>query len=244
MARGMKDTPRSAPTQAFESAALAPTEQTEVARRPRGRQLAIAAAAIVLVATAFVVRGSGDDGDAAVAPAGNGAAPAPPTPAQVVAPVPAPVATKPVVPDSATLARRLAERQRRDSIRAATRAATAAAAAAAKRETAAPGSVESAIARYARAIEEKSVDKLKEAYPGLTGDQQKFWETNVFSRATKIRASVADLTTTMDRDDAQADFRLNVTFDYDDAQKGSIAPQQQHATLSRTPTGWQIVSIR
>ena len=237
MVRSSKPTPRSAPTQAFESAALAPTEQTETARRPRRRQAMLAAGVIVLIGGAFAVRDGGSGDAAANVP--NGGTPAKVTPAPVVAPPPAVVPTKPlVVVDSATRARRLAERQRRDSIRAATKAATAAAAAVAS----APGSVEHAINRYARGIESMSVDRLKEAYPGLTEEQQKRWETT-FAKATRIKASVADIrTTSIDSDDAEVDFRLNTTLDYPDGQPAS-QPQRLHATLKRTPTGWQILSI-
>jgi hypothetical protein len=40
------------------------------------------------------------------------------------------------------------------------------------------------------------------------------------------------------------DFLLNLSFDYaNGGQRGSM-PLQQHATLRRTPSGWQILSIR
>jgi len=106
-----------------------------------------------------------------------------------------------------------------------------------------PGSVESAIHRYARGIESQTVDKLKEAYPGLTDEQQKAWEMT-WAKATRLKAKIADLKVTgTDGDQADAEFRLNVTFDYPDGTPGSN-PQQQHAQLKRTPNGWQIVSIR
>jgi hypothetical protein len=108
----------------------------------------------------------------------------------------------------------------------------------------APGSVESAINRYARAIEERSVDKLKEAYPKLTDDEQRFWETNVFAIATKIRAVIVDLKPNVDGESAEADYRLNVTFDYATGSPGSLPPMLQHATLKRGSGGWQIQSIR
>jgi ketosteroid isomerase-like protein len=106
----------------------------------------------------------------------------------------------------------------------------------------APGSVESAINRYARAIEDRSVDKLKEAYPKLTDDEQREWETNVFAIATKIRALIIDLKPTVDGDVAEAEYRLNVTFDYNGSTGGFS--RRQHATLKRGPSGWQIQSIR
>jgi serine/threonine-protein kinase len=241
IARSSKPTPRSAPTQAFETAALAPTEQTEQARRPRRRQVALAAGVIVLIGGAFAVRGAGTR-DAA-ADVSNGGTPAAVTPAPVVAP-PAPVvAKKPVVVvDSATRARRLADRVRRDSIRTATKAASTVAAAAV---VSAPGSVEHAVDRYARGLESLSVDRLKEAYPGLTEAQKKDWETT-FGKATKIKATVADLrTTSIDQDDAEVEFRLNTTIFSEGQPTGmSSQPQRLHATLKRSSSGWQIVSIR
>ena len=242
LVRASSPTPRSAPTQAFEAAALAPTEQTELARRPGQRPIVLAAAVVVLIGTAFVVRGSGE-GDAVAVGSEATVAGAPrsvPAPANRAVVSPAPVAKKPVVVDSAARARALLAKQRRDSTRAATRAASAAAATAA----AEPGSVHSAIERYARAIESGSVDKLKEANPGLTDEQQKFWETNVFARATKIKAAVTDMRSTTEGNDAEVNFRLSVTFDYSDASRGSIAPQRQHARLSRSSSGWTIASIR
>jgi hypothetical protein len=47
----------------------------------------------------------------------------------------------------------------------------------------------------------------------------------------------------VDGDVAEADYRLNVTFDYASGSPGSI-PLQQHATLKRGPSGWQIQAIR
>ena len=238
-------TPRSAPTQAFETAALAPTEQTEQARRPRARHAVMAAAVVVLVGAAFVVRDSGTDktapGEVASAGAPVAAAPAP----VVTPPTPAPTVKKPVV-DSAARARAIAARQRRDSIRAAAKVESPTAAAASRPlvvTVSAPGSVESAIGRYARAIEERSVDKLKEAYPKLSDDEQRFWETNVFAIATKIRAVISDLKPSVDGETAEADYKLNVTFDYPSGSPGSLQ-QLQHATLKRGPSGWQIQSIR
>ena len=237
--RASKPTPRSAPTQAFETAALAPTEQTEMARRPRARQAMLAAGVVALVGAAFVMRGADAKNGSSSGGVAAGDAPAATAPPTIVATPPVVPVKKPVVIDSATRARRAAEKQRRDSIRAAARAASAAAASMASP----PGSVEGAIHRYARGIESQAVDKLREAYPGLTDEQQKLWETN-WARSTKLKASVTNLTVTgTDGDQADAEFRLNVTFDQD-GQRISTPPQRQHAQLKRTPNGWQIVSIR
>ena len=235
LVRASKPTPRSAPTQAFENAALAPTEQTELANRPRRRQAVLAVGVIMLIGAAFVMRGSGAGEGAAALEAPGSARPASAAPAKTA--VPPPAVKQPVVVDSAARARAIIAKLRRDSVRAATRAASAAAAAVK------PGSVEGAIARYARAVESGSVDKLKEAYPGLTDKQQEFWETKVFAKATTIKAAVRNMKTTTDRDVAEVDFLLSLTFDYSDGQRGSI-PLKQHVNLTRTTVGWQIASIR
>src|SRR6478672_1342336 len=125
--RASKPTPRSAPTQAFETAELGRPERTEMARRPRTRQAMLAAGIVVLLGAAFVMRGADTKNDSSNADVAAGDTSAAITPAKVVAaPPPVPV-KKTVVVDSATKARRLAEKQRRDSIRAAARAASAAA---------------------------------------------------------------------------------------------------------------------
>ena len=241
-------TPRSAPTQAFESAALAPTEQTEQAKRPRGRRLALAAAVLVLGGAGFAMLGSREETTAAATTPVTGGAPSGPEPAAaavVLPPVAAP--PKPVVDSIALAARRAARRdsvRKRDSVRAALAATTAAAVAATTpRPTPPASSVEGTIARYADAIESGTITRLKDAYPGLSDVQQKYWETSVFARATKIRARVADLKTKTDDDDAEVDFRLIVRFEYADGQVAN-STLEQHALLKRTATGWQIASIQ
>jgi hypothetical protein len=146
----------------------------------------------------------------------------------------------PVVIDSATRARRMADRQRKDSIRALTRAAIAASAAPA---VASPGSVEAAVNRYARGIESMTVDRLKEAYPGLTDDQQKSWE-NVWAKTTKVRATVTQLNVSMlEKDVAEASFRLNVSYVDATGSPTTMPPSSLRATLKHSASGWQIDQI-
>ena len=237
-----KPTPRSAPTQAFVSAQLAPTEQTELANRPHRSRMAVAAGLVALIGAAFAVRGAGSGDGAAVADATAARSPASAAPAAPVAPpVVVPVVTKPVV-DSAARARRLADRARKDSLRLATTKATMKAAATQAAMSLSPGSIDGAIARYARAIESGTVEGLKEAYPGLTDAQQKLWE-NTWARSSKVKATVTDVVTQVDKDEAAANFRLTVSFDYPDGQPGSME-QRLLAELKKTPSGWQINKIR
>jgi serine/threonine-protein kinase len=252
------DTPRSAPTMPFASAAIAPTEVTEVAVLPprvreHPRAASIALAVILVVGGALVVRGARSGGDQLVPPPVADQPPADSAPGDsttrfsVVSPpagTPTPIALPPVVVaktdtpkpkpvarpvDSAAIRMRNAMRQQAESL--------------ARIADAVPTPVRDAITRYANAIESRRVDKLKEAYPNLTATQQKLWE-NTFGIATSVNTSVHYGAVTKTDDRAEADFTLNVGYKYADGRRGSIPAQRLHATLLRTDSGWQIVEIR
>jgi hypothetical protein len=258
--RATLDTPRSAPTMPFASAAIAPTEVTEVAVLPqrirqRPHLASIALAVVLVVGGALVVRGARSGGDQLVPQpvpeqaAGDSAARdttstlsvlAPPggtkgatpiaVPPVVVAKVdsPKPKAVKPV--DSAAARARIARQREADSL--------------ARVAESVPTPVRDAIGRYAKAIESMRVDRLKEAYPNLPSKQQEMWDKSVFGIATSVNTSVRYGAITRTDDKAEVDFTLNVSFRYANGTRGSIPPQRQHATLLRTPSGWQIVEIR
>jgi len=252
-------TPRSAPTMPFASAAIAPTEVTEVAVlpahvRPRPHAASIALAVILVVGGALVVRGARSGGDQLVPPlASEQPAPdsaardtsarlvvTPPADARTTTPItvppvvvakvdtPKPRAARPV--DSAAFRARNAQR-REDSI-------------AARLADAVPTPVKDQIERYADAIESLSVDKLKAAYPNLPPKQQEMWEKSVFGIATSVKTSVRYGAITRTDEKADVDFTLSVSFRYANGTRGSIPPMKQHATLLRTPSGWQIVEIQ
>ena len=252
-------TPRSAPTMPFASAAIAPTEVTEVAVlpprvQPRPRAASIALAVVLVVGGALVVRGARSGGDKLVPPAeaelaakdsiardsaDRAAAPEPPAAAAVPIAVPPVVVAKVDTPkpkpaakpvDSAAIRQRIAQRREADSL--------------ARLAEAVPSPIKQAIGRFANAIESMRVDQMREAYPNLTPQQQAFWDKNVFGIATSVNTSVRYGKVTESDDRAEVDFTLSVTFRYPNATRGSIAPQRQHATLLKTPSGWQIVEIK
>jgi hypothetical protein len=139
-----------------------------------------------------------------------------------------------VLLDSAARARSVAaRRQRRDSVNSAKRNAATI-----------PQPIRDAIGRYARAIEEKRVDKLKAAYPGLTSDQQKGWETGVFAVANAIKATVTYNDVLMLKDGAEVDFILTLAYDYQGSQGASIPPMKQHAFLEESEGVWRIKAIK
>jgi serine/threonine-protein kinase len=233
--RTPQPTPRSAPTLSFESAMLAPTEQTDVSPAPRRRVVLAGVGAVALVASLLAVRGMRQDAPRAAPPPIPAVSIRTPAPA-VIAPQPlveAPV-KKPALVDSAARARSAAaRRQRRDSLN---RAAAVA--------TRVPQPVRDAIGAYARAIEEKRVDKLKAAYPGLTADQQKSWETGVFAIANAIKASVTYNNVNLFKDGAEVDFTLTLAYDYQGAPGASLPRRKQHAVLQEKEGVWQIIEIK
>jgi serine/threonine-protein kinase len=252
-------TPRSAPTMPFASAAIAPTEVTEVAVlpqsiRPRPHLASIALAVILVVGGALVVHGARSGGDQLVPPAepeqavADSAARDSTSTLSVVAPPgdakTTPIAVPPVVVakvdspkpravvrpvDSAASRARLA-RRREDSI-------------AARAAEAVPRPIKDAIDGYANAIESMRIDKLREAYPNLTDKQEAIW-SKTFGIATSVQAKVRYGPITRTDDRAEVDFILNVSFRYANGSRGSSPPQRQHATLQNTSSGWKIVEIR
>ena len=253
-------TPRSAPTMPFASAAIAPTEVTEVAVLParvqqRLHPASIALAVILVVGGALVVRGARSGGDqlvpplaseqavrdsasrdssatrsVAVAPAGAKGTAPIVVPPVVVAKVDSPRPKAAARPVDSAALRARLERQREAENQA-------------RFADAVPTPVKDAIGRYANAIESMRVDRLKEAYPNLTPAQQKTWE-NTFAIATGLNTTVRYGAVTKTDDRAEVDFTLNVGYKYADGRRGSIPPMRQHATLLRTSSGWQIVEIR
>ena len=252
-------TPRSAPTMPFASAAIAPTEVTEVAvlpprARPRPHVASIALAVIIVVGGALVVRGARSGGDQLVPPLASeqvtsdsvardssaspsvvvppsGSSPAPiPVPPVVVAKVDTPKPKAARPVDSAAIRARLAVRAQAESL--------------ARLAEAVPTPIRDQIKRYADAIESLSVDKLKDAYPNLTPAQQEMWEKRVFGIATGVNTSVRYGAITKTDERAEVDFTLNVSFRYADGRRGSMPPMKQHARLLNTKDGWQIVEIR
>lgn len=238
-AQTLRPTPRSAPTLAFETAALAPTELTELTARPRRRAAMMALGGVVVIAAAFAVRngtGASVSPPPAVAQRDTAAAAKPVEAAPPVV-VPAPVPVKKVVDSVALRARRA----RRDSIKLdSIKLAKAAAAAAVAATT--PGSVQAAVYGYARAIESGREDRLVEAYPNVAPEQRDAWVKKVFARATRIRASVR-MGAVAERDTtAEADFTLHLAYDLGSGETSSSL--KYHATLARKPTGWKIIDLK
>jgi hypothetical protein len=259
VARTTLDTPRSAPTMPFASAAMAPTEVTEVAvlptrtftPGPRPRAASVALAVVLVIGGALVVRGARSGGDKLVPPAEgevatdsaasdsvaraaagrspDATASKPLTVAPVVVAKVDTPRPKPKPVDSAAIRARIAKQREADSL--------------ARLAESVPADLRDAIGRYAKAIESQRVDKLREAYPSLTPAQQKTWE-NTFGIATSVNASVRYGTVTKTDDRAEVDFTLLVGYRTSTGTRGSVTPMHQHASLMKGESGWQIVDIK
>ena len=131
--------------------------------------------------------------------------------------------------DSAAIRARIAKQREADSL--------------ARLAEAVPTPVRDAIGRYANAIESMRTDKLKEAYPNLSDKQAEMW-SKTFGIATGVNTSVRYGAITKTDERAEVDFTLNVGYKFADGRRGSVPPMHQHATLLKTPTGWQIVEIK
>jgi serine/threonine-protein kinase len=232
--RTPQPTPRSAPTLSFESAMMAPTEQTDVAPAPRRRFVLAGVGVVALAASLLAVRGMRQEPPPIAPPPKPVVAAQLPPARPTVAPAVVVPAKKAAVVDSAARARSAARRQRRDSVARASASASASV----------PQPVRAVIDRYARAIESKRVDRLKEAYPGLTADQQKSWETGVFAIADAIKATVSYDDVRMFSDGAEVKLTLKLAYTQGGSRGASIPPMKQHAFLKQTDSGWVILEIK
>jgi hypothetical protein len=107
-----------------------------------------------------------------------------------------------------------------------------------------PASPQSAIERYARAIESGSVDQLKRAYPGLTGPQQLYYQQSIFENGKNIKTEVRYGTVNKGKNTAEVDFTMIVKFSSSSSnERTTLPPRHQHAALRRTARGWQLVAL-
>ena len=234
-----RPTPRSAPTVAFLQATQATTEVTTIPASKPMRRLPLVFGGVVAVAAvaAIVMRGAPDPVGAertaaisrdSIAAAANAAARADTVPRfqQNVGPV---VGVPPMV-DTARQAAKAAAKREQDSTT--------------KALTSGNAAVRAPIIRFARAIESHDVAKLVAAYPGITPQQQFYWERNFFERTESISAPVRYGGTKIRRDTAEVDFTLMLVSILKGARQSVSSPLQQHATLVRNGRAWEIVSLK
>ena len=185
-----------------------PSHERERIERRRGwythrRGLGVAGVLMLGVITTFLMTtdkgpepeppaaARGADSVAALPQPTVGPGPGAPSPDSLAATVPA---TPPLVPP----VRSAAEIARADSIRRA-----AAAAAEVRRD------LQAGVQRFANAISSRDIGALREAYPGLTSDQERVWRNN-FSQFSRIRTSVQYAAPTVNDGSAQQPFRLTL----------------------------------
>jgi serine/threonine-protein kinase len=229
-AAARRNTPRSIPTQAFETSPNATTQITPIAAGTRRRaSLLIGAAALLALGGTIVLRNARANDMAARAAVQRDSIAH--EQAVVVAEADSTVAAAPAPKiDSALIKAQEAQRRQQDSVRNAAIAETTA--------------VRAAIVRYAKAIESGDVEKLRAAYPALSQHQQEFWQKNVFAIAERIKAGVRYGATTVVKDTAQADFSLRLSFVSKPSKQEETRVLSQRGTLVRQGTGWRLSSVR
>ena len=96
-----------------------------------------------------------------------------------------------------------------------------------------------ALNRYARAIEARDLDAIRRAYPGITTVQEQGWN-RFFGDVSQVTFTINVSELTIRGDVAQVSAGGLQVYRSDRTHEETIMFE---ATLERTPTGWQIVSI-
>ena len=99
--------------------------------------------------------------------------------------------------------------------------------------------IESVLERYRRAIESHDLDRLKQAYPGMTSDQERAWR-DFFGSATNLAATFRILT--LDTSDNTARARVEAVYEYR-AGRDQTQTFEFTATLERSGAGWRLTSV-
>ena len=253
----LRPTPRSAPTIAFaslqnattevhESTVIAPERATPPPADRRRRPLILAGGALAVGAAVLAVARM--SGAPAEQPAVRHDSAVVAKPVIAVGPIKAPVApardTGPKK-SGATSANGTTSGGKSDSQRLALEAERARKSRDSSRvvESRIPPFVRAAIAAYVRGIESRDMNRLKAAYPFMSGDQEEDWR-KIFDRADSIRARVTygGITATPTTIDAPFVVRLRIV-DNKSRQATNTAPSTSHAHFTKDGNTWLLRSI-
>ena len=97
--------------------------------------------------------------------------------------------------------------------------------------------------REGRPLDERDIEQVRHAYPGLSAAQQGSWQT-FFDRVRNLKATLS--VTSLNVGGASADATVSGVYEYDNASTGRAErrPVTFHATLARAANGWRITAIR
>ena len=257
MVRAARMTPRSAPTVSFATLANAETEVTRVVTSPmaesrwpsltpaRRRGILLGGGAVLVLGAIFAmgrVSGNAAGKPVVVTP------PAPPhdsiATTSAVVPPPAPDTNRPVAtPDSG--ARKAAELRAaiRDSVSKMNRARAARRDSLALLASAVPAGIRKPIAAFASAIASGDVARLRAAYPGMSGEQQKFWTEAFFKQAENITVRTDYGKANVRGHTAVVDFTVRAHYTLRSANTPMDSRLPYHATLEKKGTAWQITAM-
>jgi hypothetical protein len=104
-----------------------------------------------------------------------------------------------------------------------------------------PG-IEQAIAAYARALESRSIDAVRTAYPGLTRRQEQAWR-NLFQAASTVRADLRTERVELSGSEA-AEVAVTGTLEFTTREGRQRNPLPFQASVARRGATWVITEIR
>ncbi|MDB4905301.1 MAG: protein kinase [Gemmatimonadetes bacterium] len=104
--------------------------------------------------------------------------------------------------------------------------------------------IREALGRYARAIESEDLAKVRQAYPGLTPQQETFWAKNVFALADNIHAQVRPLRAAALGKAVQVGFSLHLRFVYHTSGSPGAIPLFYEGIFVKEGPDWILKEIR
>lgn len=105
--------------------------------------------------------------------------------------------------------------------------------------------VQTAITRYAHALQSRDLGQVRAAYPSLTVEQARRWK-DVFDATNRITATLTAMPPAhlAAADTATVSVKAAFAFDYKRGVNGDPNPTATyHATLARTGNGWMLIAI-
>jgi hypothetical protein len=105
--------------------------------------------------------------------------------------------------------------------------------------------VQTAITRYAHALESRDIAQVRAAYPALTDEQARRWK-DVFDATSKITATLTAMPPARlaAADTSTVSVQAAFAFDYRRGVQGDPNPTATyHAILARTGNGWMLIAI-
>ena len=100
--------------------------------------------------------------------------------------------------------------------------------------------IEALIESYRRAIESRDLSRLRQAYPGMTEEQEHGWR-DFFGNVTDLSAELRIVELEQSGDEASANVETTYRYRTNHSEERTFVFT---ATFSRTPRGWRMTAVR